>query len=231
MNDLTMHDMKRLFVAVGFSAVMILGASAASSRSITKVETVSVEVPVGNAPRLPYQLWVTYADGKGEYRTVKWTNTSLDVEQEQADGSRHPVGSTYQVRGFIVGDNTTANGFPVKASISVVEGETSKVPSNIPIAQPLPLDKVLLTGENRLTHNRDLDIDNLLTLDQGTRHRALSLGYGHGLCQLSGQTEKGVAAESHQPHADRDATLSGAHFRVERLAGPLFRGTRRGSRG
>ena len=165
MNDLTMHDMKRLFVAVGFSAVMILGASAASSRSITKVETVSVEVPVGNAPRLPYQLWVTYADGKGEYRTVKWTNTSLDVEQEQADGSRHPVGSTYQVRGFIVGDNTTANGFPVKASISVVEGETSKVPSNIPIAQPLPLDKVLLTGENRLTHNRDLDIDNLLTLD------------------------------------------------------------------
>ena len=165
MNDLTMHDMKRLFVAVGFSAVMILGASAASSRSITKVETVSVEVPVGNAPRLPYQLWVTYADGKGEYRTVKWTNTSLDVEQEQADGSRHPVGSTYQVRGFIVGDNTTANGFPVKASISVVEGETSKVPSNIPIAQPLPLDKVQLTGENRLTHNRDLDIDNLLTLD------------------------------------------------------------------
>ena len=165
MNDLTMHDMKRLFVAVGFSAVMILGASAARSRSITKVETVSVEVPVGNAPRLPYQLWVTYADGKGEYRTVKWTNTSLDVEQEQADGSRHPVGSTYQVRGFIVGDNTTANGFPVKASISVVEGETSKVPSNIPIAQPLPLDKVLLTGENRLTHNRDLDIDNLLTLD------------------------------------------------------------------
>ena len=165
MNDLTMHDMKRLFVAVGFSAVMILGASAARSRSITKVETVSVEVPVGNAPRLPYQLWVTYADGKGEYRTVKWTNTSLDVEQEQADGSRHPVGSTYQVRGFIVGDNTTANGFPVKASISVVEGETSKVPSNIPIAQPLPLDKVQLTGENRLTHNRDLDIDNLLTLD------------------------------------------------------------------
>ena len=165
MNDLTMHDMKRLFVAVGFSAVMILGASAASSRSITKVETVSVEVPVGNAPRLPYQLWVTYADGKGEYRTVKWTNTSLDVEQEQADGSRHPVGSTYQVRGFIVGDNTTANGFPVKANVSVVEGETSKVPSNIPVAQPLPLDKVLLTGENRLTHNRDLDIDNLLTLD------------------------------------------------------------------
>ena len=165
MNDLTMHDMKRLFVAVGFSAVMILGASAARSRSITKVETVSVEVPVGNAPRLPYQLWVTYADGKREYRMVKWTNTSLDVEQEQADGSRHPVGSTYQVRGFIVGDNTTANGFPVKASISVVEGETSKVPSNIPIAQPLPLDKVLLTGENRLTHNRDLDIDNLLTLD------------------------------------------------------------------
>ena len=165
MNDLTMHDMKRLFVAVGFSAVMILGASAARSRSITKVETVSVEVPVGNAPRLPYQLWVTYADGKREYRMVKWTNTSLDVEQEQADGSRHPVGSTYQVRGFIVGDNTTANGFPVKASISVVEGETSKVPSNIPVAQPLPLDKVLLTGENRLTHNRDLDIDNLLTLD------------------------------------------------------------------
>ena len=171
MNETMMHDMKKLLVTGAIAAMMFLGASAASSRSITKVADVSVETSVGNAPRLPYQLWVTYSDGKGEYRQVKWVNTSLDVEQQQADGSRHPVGSSYEVRGFIVGDNTTANGYPVKARVSVVretrneEGGTRKVPSNTPVAQPLPLDKVQLTGENRLTHNRDLDIDNLLSLD------------------------------------------------------------------
>lgn len=30
---------------------------------IQAVEAVRVECPVGTAPRLPYQLWVTYADG------------------------------------------------------------------------------------------------------------------------------------------------------------------------
>jgi len=144
------------------SAFMFAGVWAAP-RSIVSVKGVSVQVPVGNAPRLPYQLWVEYSDGKGEYRQVKWTNTSLDVEQEQADASRHPAGSTYEVRGFIVGDNTTSNGYPVKARVNVVK--QAETPALHPVAQPLPLDKVQLTGDNRLTHNRDLDIDNLLSLD------------------------------------------------------------------
>ena len=38
-------------------------------------------------------------------------------------------------------------------------------PSPDPSAQPLPLDKVKVTGDNRLTSNRDLAIDHLLSLD------------------------------------------------------------------
>ena len=48
----------------------------AHSLSIKSVEGVSVTVAVGHAPSLPYQLWVNYADGKGEYRQVKWLNAS-----------------------------------------------------------------------------------------------------------------------------------------------------------
>ena len=154
--------MKMIVMTVVLSVLQFAGVSAAS-RSIVSVKNICVEVPVGNAPRLPYQLWVEYSDGKGEYRQVKWTNTSLDVEQEQADASRHPAGSTYEVRGFIVGDNTTSNGYPVKARVNVVK-QTEALALH-PVAQPLPLTKVQLTGENRLTHNRDLDIDNLLSLD------------------------------------------------------------------
>lgn len=154
--------MKMIVMTVVLSVLQFAGVSAAS-RSIVSVKNISVEVPVGNAPRLPYQLWVEYSDGKGEYRQVKWTNTSLDVEQEQADASRHPAGSTYEVRGFIVGDNTTSNGYPVKARVNVVK--QAETPALHPVAQPLPLNKVQLTGDNRLTHNRDLDIDNLLSLD------------------------------------------------------------------
>ncbi|UKK53578.1 beta-L-arabinofuranosidase domain-containing protein [Prevotella sp. E2-28] len=156
------HSMKMIVMTVVLSVLQFAGVSAAS-RSIVSVKNICVEVPVGNAPRLPYQLWVEYSDGKGEYRQVKWTNTSLDVEQEQADASRHPAGSTYEVRGFIVGDNTTSNGYPVKARVNVVK--QTEAPALHPVAQPLPLTKVQLTGENRLTHNRDLDIDNLLSLD------------------------------------------------------------------
>ena len=154
--------MKKIMMTVILSALMLT--SMATDRSIVSVKDVKVEVQVGNAPQLPYQLWVTYADGKGEYRQVRWQNSSLDVEQEQADASRHPAGSSYEVRGFIVGDNTTSNGYPVKARVSVVQ-QAQPLPSQQPVAQPLPLGKVQLTGENRLTHNRDLDIANLLSLD------------------------------------------------------------------
>ena len=37
------------------------------SRTITNVQDVNVNAPVGTAPRLPYQLWVTYSDGKASF--------------------------------------------------------------------------------------------------------------------------------------------------------------------
>ena len=95
-------------------------------RVITKVSDCSLPVAEGNAPQLPYQMWVEYADGKGEYRQVRWINSSLDLEKELADATRHPAGSAYDVRGFIVGDNTTSNGYPVTAHVKVEAAATTK---------------------------------------------------------------------------------------------------------
>ena len=164
-----MHDMKRLWVAGILSAMMVLGASAASSRYITKVATVSVTTPVGNVPQLPYQLWVIYSDDSGEYRQVRWMNASETTEQAEANPAINPVGTIYKVRGFILGDNTTSNGYPITAEVRVVEREKVTVKSEkfaaaIPKAEPLPLNQVSIDGNNRLTHNRDLDIDQLISL-------------------------------------------------------------------
>ena len=145
-----------------FAGVLIT-ASANDYRTITNVERVSVEAPVGNAPRLPYQLWVEYADHKGEYRQVKWLNASEATENAEANPAINPVGTIYKVRGFIIGDNTTPNGYPVSAEVKVVS-TAWKVPSNIPVAETLPLSQVSIDGENRLTWNRELDIDQLISL-------------------------------------------------------------------
>ena len=136
---------------------------------IMSTEPVCVETPVGNAPRLPYQVWVKYADGKGEYRQVRWTNASEATEQAEANPAINPVGTIYKVRGFILGDNTTSNGYPITAEVRVVERKKVTVKSEkyaaaIPKAEPLPLNMVSIDGENRLTHNRDLDIDQLISL-------------------------------------------------------------------
>ncbi len=128
---------------------------------IRSVEAVSVQTPAGCAPRLPYRLWVTYADGRKEYRQVRWQNATLDAEQAQA---ALPAGTEYIVEGFLTGDNTTAQGFPVSAQVSVT-ATAAAAPAATPVAQPLPLNQVQLTGHNRLTENRDLDIDQLLSLD------------------------------------------------------------------
>ena len=124
----------------------------------------NLKTPVGTAPRLPYRVWVTYSDSTGEWRQVRWTNASLATEQREADPEQNPVGTTYTVKGFVTGDNTTANGFPLLAEVTVTD-KPWFVPSNVPVAEPLPLDKVQLIGDNRLTANRDLDIDHLLSLD------------------------------------------------------------------
>lgn len=134
----------------------------AQYRSIVTVETVTVESPVGNAPRLPYQVWVKYADGKGEYRQVRWLNASNATEMAEANPAINPVGTEYKVRGFIIGDNTTTSGYPVTAQVKVVEG-AYPVPSNTPVAETLPLDQVSIDGDNRLSWNRDLDIDQLIS--------------------------------------------------------------------
>ncbi len=168
MNVIMMHDMKRFLMAAVMLAIMVLGVSAASSRYITKVATVSVTTPVGNAPRLPYRLWVTYSDGSGEYRQVRWMNASEATEKAEADPTMNPVGTDYKVRGFIIGDNTTSNGYPVSAEVRVVDSihysQFIIHNSAIPVAEPLPIDKVSIDGKNRLTWNRDLDIDQLISL-------------------------------------------------------------------
>ncbi len=130
-------------------------------RAISKVETIVVEAPQGTAPRLPWQVWVTYSDGTHEWRQTRWSNSARATEEELA---KYEVGKEYTVDGVIIGDNTTENGYPITAKVKVVSGAWA-VPSNVPVAQPLPLGDVKLTGDNRLTSNRELDINQLLSLD------------------------------------------------------------------
>ena len=147
------------------STSSVFGQTGASAeRKIKSVEPVSVNAEIGTAPRLPYRLWVTYSDGSSEWRQVRWTNSAPSVEREMADREKHPAGSSYEVTGFITGDNTTTAGYTVKANVKVV-ADPAPVPAPMPKAHPLPLNKVSIDGDNRLTHNRNLDIDNLLSLD------------------------------------------------------------------
>ena len=142
-------------------AVMTTVSATDSDRGVVSVENISVETPVGNAPRLPYRLWVEYADGKGEYRQVRWLNSGEATEQVESNSEVNPVGTIYKVRGYIIGDNTTPNGLPVSAEVKVVEGFVNE---EVVKAEPLPLNCVSIDGQNRLTWNRDLDIDQLISL-------------------------------------------------------------------
>ena len=154
--------MKAFFTS--FLLMLTMTVSAQEYKTICTTEAVKVQAPVGTAPRLPYQLWVTYTDGTKEYRQVRWSNAAPATEQAEADAAQNPVGTRYEVRGYITGDNTTTLGFPVTAEVQVV-GASYATPSPTPLAEPLPLNKVRINGENRLTHNRDMDIDQLLSLD------------------------------------------------------------------
>ena len=169
------HLNKGLVTAILSILILAADASAVNYRSIVSVGTprtdkqkpgvnIWIETPVGNAPQLPYQLWVTYSDGKGEFRQVKWQNSSEATEQAEANPTINPVGTIYKVRGFIIGDNSTPNGYPVWAEVKVVGSDKWKVISNKPVAEPLPLNDVSIDGKNRLTWNRDLDIDQLISL-------------------------------------------------------------------
>lgn len=141
-----------------------LAATKAKQRTIVKVGDISVNSPVGTAPRLPWQVWVTYSDGTHEWRQTKWTNSLLSTEQQQANPDLYPVGKTYTVKGYVIGDNTTDGGYPITANVTVT-AQPWDVPSNKPLAQPLPLTDVSISGSNRLSHNMKHDIKNLLSLD------------------------------------------------------------------
>lgn len=155
----------RQLLISGCMATMLTAAGHATAqdaqRTITKVEPVSVSCPVGTAPRLPYQLLVTYSDGTQAYRQVRWTNAALATEQEQAN---YPAGKNYTVDGYITGDDTTPNGYPITAQVNV-STEAYAVPSKAPVAEPMPLDRVRLIGDNRLTSNRELAIREILSWD------------------------------------------------------------------
>lgn len=122
-------------------------------RTISKVEAISVDCPVGTAPRLSNLVWVTYSDGYSEYRQVRWANAPLADEQAEADAQKHPAGSQYEIGGFVIGDETTDNGYPVKAQIKVV-AEGYQTPEK-EVAHTFSLADVSIDGDNRLTHNRD----------------------------------------------------------------------------
>lgn len=132
-------------------------------RTIVEVCPVMVECPMGTAPRLPYRVWVTYSDGLSEYRQVRWSNAPLAEEQAQANAEKHPAGSQYAVTGYIIGDETTENGYPVKANVKVVEG-AYVVPAK-EVAHNFSLADVSVDGDNRLTHNRDEAIREICSWD------------------------------------------------------------------
>ncbi|MBF6627268.1 MAG: glycoside hydrolase family 127 protein, partial [Proteiniphilum sp.] len=134
------------------------------TRTIVDVEPVVVDCPVGTAPRLPYRVWVTYSNGKSEFRQIRWSNTPRNVEEDQANPGTHPVGHQYSIKGFVTGDNSTPHGYPVKAHIKVVAA-VETVPSHIPVAESVPLHKVTITGDNRLTSNRELAISEIISWD------------------------------------------------------------------
>ncbi|WP_337805101.1 beta-L-arabinofuranosidase domain-containing protein [Segatella sp.] len=122
-------------------------------RTISKVSVVTVDCPEGTAPRLPNLVWVTYSDGYSEYRQVRWANAPLADEQAEADAHKHPAWSQYEIGGFVIGDETTDNGYPVKAQIKVVAGSYQTPEKEV--AHTFSLADVSIDGDNRLTHNRD----------------------------------------------------------------------------
>ena len=138
---------------IGVACLPGMTTAATVYRTISKVEAISEDCPVGTAPRLPNLVWVTYSDGYSEYRQVRWANAPLADEQAEADAQKHPAGSQYEIGGFVIGDETTDNGYPVKAQIKVV-AEGYQTPEK-EVAHTFSLADVSIDGDNRLTHNRD----------------------------------------------------------------------------
>lgn len=146
-------DLMQFTLLIGVASLPSMTTAATVYRTISKVEAISVDCPVGTVPRLPNLVWVTYSDGYSEYRQVRWANAPLADEQAEADAQKHPAGSQYEIGGFVIGDETTDNGYPVKAQIKVV-AEGYQTPGK-EVAHTFSLADVSIDGDNRLTHNRD----------------------------------------------------------------------------
>lgn len=146
-------DLKQFTLLIGVASLPSMTMAATVYRTISKVVAISVDCPVGTVPRLPNLVWVTYSDGYSEYRQVRWANAPLADEQAEADAQKHPAGSQYEIGGFVIGDETTDNGYPVKAQIKVV-AEGYQTPEK-EVAHTFSLADVSIDGDNRLTHNRD----------------------------------------------------------------------------
>lgn len=156
-------DLKQFTLLIGVACLPGMTTAATIYRTISKVEAISVDCPEGTAPRLPNLVWVTYSDGYSEYRQVRWANAPLADEQAEADAQKHPAGSQYEIGGFVIGDETTDNGYPVKAQIKVV-AEGYQTPEK-EVAHTFSLADVSIDGDNRLTHNRDEAIREICSWD------------------------------------------------------------------
>lgn len=156
-------DLKQFTLLIGVACLPGMTTAATVYRTISKVEAISVDCPVGTTPRLPNLVWVTYSDGYSEYRQVRWANAPLADEQAEADAQKHPAGSQYEIGGFVIGDETTDNGYPVKAQIKVV-AEGYQTPEK-EVAHTFSLADVSIDGDNRLTHNRDEAIREICSWD------------------------------------------------------------------
>lgn len=156
-------DLKQFTLLIGVACLPGMTTAAMVYRTISKVEAISVDCPEGTAPRLPNLVWVTYSDGYSEYRQVRWANAPLADEQAETDAQKHPAGSQYEIGGFVIGDETTDNGYPVKAQIKVV-AEGYQTPEK-EVAHTFSLADVSIDGDNRLTHNRDEAIREICSWD------------------------------------------------------------------
>lgn len=154
---------KQFTLLIGVACLPGMTTAATVYRTISKVDAISVDCPVGTVPRLPNLVWVTYSDGYSEYRQVRWTNSPLADEQAEADVQKHPAGSQYEIGGFVIGDETTDNGYPVKAQVKVVAGGY-QIPDK-EVAHTFSLADVSIDGDNRLTHNRDEAIREICSWD------------------------------------------------------------------
>ena len=156
-------DLKQFTLLIGVACLPGMTTAATVYRTISKVSVVTVDCPEGTAPRLPNLVWVTYSDGYSEYRQVRWANAPLADEQAEADAQKHPAGSQYEIGGFVIGDETTDNGYPVKAQIKVV-AEGYQTPEK-EVAHTFSLADVSIDGDNRLTHNRDETLREICSWD------------------------------------------------------------------